>query len=200
MSFSQITRGPMMHRVLIWVSGKNRVTGATETAGFWTGGEDRAFTIDGQVRTYAGVGHVIGVPVIASRAGGLVQSQELTLSGTSPEVEMAMRMYDPRLAPVELHVARFNPETGALVGIDRVFKGTVDKAPKRTPGKGQGGASWTVTIVSGARALTRSLTLTRSDASQRAVALPGGGADRFFRHADVAGAVERRWGTARVAP
>lgn len=198
MTFSAIPRASTVHRMLVWISARNRSTDATETAGFWTGGEDRAFTVEGASRSYFGVGHVLEVPPIKTRAGLIVQMQELQLAGNSPEVEAVMRGYDPRLAPIEIHVARFDPDTGALLGIDRAFRGVLDKAPRQIPAKGQSGEAWSLSLASGMRSLTRSLTIKRSDASQRARALPSGGEDRFFRYADVAGRVERYWGMERV--
>jgi len=189
-----ISRTPSVHEVLIWITARNRSTGALETAGFWTGGEDLEFFVEGQTRAYFGVGHVLQVSPIKARAGQVVQSQELRLSGTSPEVEAVMRGYDPRLAPIEIHAARFDHETGGLVAIDRWFKGTIDKAPRKIPAKNESGSEWTLSLVSGIRAMTRPLTHKRSHASQRARLLPDGRPDAFFRYADVAGRVERSWG------
>lgn len=199
MTVSQIARGDTCHHVLVWITARNRSTGLDETAGFWTGGEDATFTVAGQARLYYGVGHVLEVPPIKSRPG-VIQMQELRLSATSPEVEAVMRGYDPRLAPVEIHVARLNTETGALLGIDRAFRGFIDRAPRQIPAKNQSGSAWTISLVSGMRSLTRRLTIKRSDASQRVRKLPGGADDRFFRWADVAGKVERYWGMERVTP
>jgi hypothetical protein len=199
MSFSAIARGPVHHHLLVWIVAKNRATGAPEAAGFWTGSEDRAFTIAGVARSYFGVGHVIDVPPIVSRPGGIVQSQRLVLSANSPAIEAALALYDARLAPVEIDVARFDPATMALLGIDPAFRGQIDGAPRTTPAKGGTGAEWTITLVSGMRDLTRALIATRSDASQRSRLLPGGAPDRFFRHADLGGAVEGFWGTERIS-
>lgn len=195
MTLAPIPRGPSAHDILIWITARNRDTGNPETAGFWTGLEDRGFTVDGQVRPYFGAGHVLQVPPIVTRAGQFIQTQELQLAGTSPEVEEVLRAYDPRLAPIEIHVARFNPETGDLIAIDRWFRGTVDKAPRKIPAKNQSGSAWSLTLVSGMRAMTRPLTHKRSNASQEVRTLPDGRSDRFFRYADVAGRVVRNWGT-----
>lgn len=198
MTYSAITRGPTVHHQLVWITAKNRTTGLPETVGFWTGGEDRAFTIGGQARSYFGVGHIIQVPPILARAGSVIQSQEVKLSATSPEIEAALRGYDPRFAPIEIHTARFNPETMALLGIDRVFKGEINKAPRRTPAKNQTGAEWTLTIVSRARSLTKTLNLKKSDASQRARLRTNNEPDGWFKYADQAGQVERFWGMEAV--
>lgn len=200
MSFSAIARGPVLHHVLIWVVAKNRSTGLAEAAGFWTGAEDRSFTVGGVPRVYTGAGGVIKLPPILSRPGAIVQRQTITLSANSPEVAAALDLYDARLAPVEIDVARFDPATKALIGIDTAYRGRIDGAPRSTPAKGQAGAEWTITIVSGMRDLTRALVSTRSDASQRVRLLPDTRPDRFFRHADLGGAVEGFWGTERITP
>lgn len=199
MSFSQITRGDTLHHALVWISARNRTTGEVETAGFWTGGEDRSFNIGGADRLYHGIGQVLQVPPMVSRVGAFVQAQEIILSANSPEIEAALRGYDPRLAPVEIHVARFDPLTHALLGIDRAMRGIVDGTPRTKPAKGQAGAQWVLKLVSaGMRALTRPLIRYRSDAAQSRMILPDGRPDRFYRHADVAGAVERFWGMNRT--
>lgn len=200
MSIPQIARGDTHHHALIWISARNRLTDGVETAGFWTGGEDRAFTVEGEARSYFGIGHVLDVPPILSSEGGVVQMQQLRLSANSPEIEAALRGYDVRQAPIDIHVARFDPATGALAGIDRAFRGFVDKAPRTIPAKNGDGSEWALDLASSMRSLTRALTVMRSDASQRVRLLPDGRPDRFFRHATVAGSVERFWGTVRVTP
>ena len=194
MSYSAISRGPVSHDILIWITARHRSTGLAETMGLWTGSEDIALSIDGDTRTYHGAGQLLDVPPLKSRVGLTVQMQSLGLAATSPEVEAAIRLYDSRLAPVEIHVARFDPETNTLLGVDRVYKGSIDKAPILTPAKNGGNGGVTLSLASGARRLTRSLTVKRSDESQRRRS-----DDRFFRFADVAGKVERFWGTRRVS-
>ena len=194
MSYSAISRGPVSHDILIWITARNRSTGLAETMGLWTGSEDIAISIDGDVRSYRGAGQLLDVPPLKSRVGLTVQMQSLGLAATSPEVETAIRLYDSRLAPVEIHVARFDPETNAFLGADRVYKGSIDKAPIVTPPKNGGNGGVNLSLASGARRLTRSLTVKRSDESQRRRS-----DDRFFRFADVAGKVERFWGPRRVS-
>ena len=194
MSYSAISRGAVSHDILIWIKARDRSTGLPETMGLWTGSENLSFTIDGEVRTYQGAGQLLNIPPIKSRIGLTVQMQTVGLAAVSPEVETAIRLYDSRLAPVEIHVARFDPETNALLGVDRVYKGSIDKAPITTPAKNGNNGGVSLSLASGARALTRRLTTKRSDESQRRRS-----DDRFFRFADVAGKVERFWGTQRVS-
>lgn len=193
MAFSAISRGPVAHHVLVWIEARNRDTGATEASGLWTGPEARQFTVGGVARTYHGAGQMLSVPTLTARAGVGVQMHRLGLSALSDEVEQIMRGYDPRLAPVEIHVARLDPQSDALLGIDRVYRGSIDQAPIVTPAKGGSDGGVSVSLASAARSLTRPLTLKKTDESQRARS-----DDRFFRFAEVAGKVERFWGTKRV--
>ena len=193
MSFSAIPRGPVSHAPLIWIVARNRDTGAPETMGLWTGSSDRTFTVEGEVRSYKGAGQILDIPPIQSRMGPYVQMQTIGLAAASPEVAQAIRGYDSKAAPVEIHVARFDPETDALLGIDRAFKGGIDTVSIETPAKGEPGGAVTAELASAARDLTRPLTHKISDESQRQRS-----GDRFLRYADIAGMVERWWGTKRV--
>lgn len=192
MTYPAVTRGPLAIEVLIWVQAKNRETGLPEELGLWTGFEDRAFTIDSEARTYFGAGTVLEVPDLISQAGLGVQMQTAALALVTPEVEQLIRGYDARQAPVEIHLARFDPETNALIDTTRAFKGWIDEAAVRE-GVKNGEASLTTRMASSARALTRKVPLRRSDAAHQ-VAQPG---DAFFRYADVSGAVSVWWGMKR---
>lgn len=198
MAFTQIPRGPVAHQILVWLRAKNRTTGGTEAVGFWTGPEDRGFTVEGVGRSYFGIGHVLQVPPIVTTSGITVQMQEIVLAATSPEVEAVIRGHDIRHAPVEIHVARFAPDTGVVLGVDRAFKGYVDTAPRKIPAKNETGSEWRIRVASAMRSLTRPLTLKRTDAAQRERVLPDDRPDRFFRYAVVAGRVERAWGAERA--
>ena len=194
MSYSAISRDSVHHEVAIYITARNRTTGLAEEMGLWTGREDISVTIGGDVRTYTGAGPVVMFPPIRTRVGLTVQMQTVKLAALSDEVENAIRLYDSRLAPVEIHVIRFNADTGDFIGVDRVFRGSIDKAPIITPQKNGEGGGASISIVPSSRSLTRGLTVKRSDESQKLRSN-----DRFFRYADVAGKVERFWGTARVS-
>lgn len=177
-------------RSLVWISARNRDTLATETIGFWTGDDHREFTINGSLRTYFGAGAALDVPAFVYQTGLDVRMHTISLAGVAPEVEQAIRGYEPRLAPVEVHRALFSPDTMNLVAEPhRVFRGTIDEISYPTPEIG-GDAVVSVSVASASRTLTRTLTLMKSDNAQR---LRGG--DRFRRYADVSGAVEVKWGS-----
>lgn len=179
-----IARGAVVAETLIWFEAKNRETGVVETIGLWTGARHQSFNIDGRTRKYLGGGGALKVDPLIAQKGLNVQSQTVKLSGIAGEVEHLLNAYDARQAPVEMHLARFDPDTNALIGLDRVFGGWLDKAPS-VGGKRGGKASVTTTLVSAARILTRSRPTKRSDATQQ---LQGG--DRLLRYNTVSGSVK----------
>lgn len=189
------SREGYLARSLLWVSARNRTTGATETLGLWTGEEDRSFTIGGSPRLYYGAGTVLGIEAITMQAGVAVRLQRISLSILTPEVQQLFKGYDAGLAPAEIHRALFDPVSGDLIAEpQRVWKGYVDQAPEHTPELGaEGGMD--VSLASAARALTRGLSLTKSDAVQQLRS-----ADRFNRYADVSGSVVVVWGEKRATP
>lgn len=186
------SRSDVMHRVLVWVTARNRATGLAEELGLWNGGYDRAFTIGGVARTYVGAGALMQVPPLVYQVGLTVRMQRLSLSPLDPTVGAMIRSYDSRLAPIEIHRAVFDPVSSALVAEPhRLFKGMVDEMEVTTdPGSGE--TRCEVTVASSARYLTRTLTLKRSDASQSRRL-----GDRFLRYADVSGEVDVYWGEKR---
>lgn len=180
-------------RVLVWVRARDRSTGVEATLGLWNGDDTASITVGGVARTYYGAGALLGVDPIVYSAGVQVRMQRVSLSPLSPEVAQAIRGYEPRLAPVEIHRALFDPATMALVAEPhRMFKGWIDDVSITTPEIG-GDAMCEVTLASAARALTRTLPLKKSDESQK---LRSG--DRFRRYADISAAVDVYWGEARA--
>lgn len=182
----------IVSHVLIWITAKNRSTGVAETIGFWTGDDHQSFTVGGASRLYYGAGDVLDVPPITYEAGVNVRMHTFGLASLSTEVAQALRGYEPRLAPVEVHRALFNANTLALVAPPHaVLTGWIDEATITTPeAGGQGGA--TITVASAARALTKTLPIFKSDAQQRRRS-----DDRFRRWVDVSGAVDVFWGSKR---
>lgn len=188
----QERRGLNTH-VLLWLSARNRDTGATETIGLWTGSDHQEIVIDGQTRTYFGAGNIISMDNLTSRAGLEVRYHRVTVSALSPEVVTALRVYDPRLAPVEIHEWYCDPiSENALADPVRVFRGTVMEAPISQPAEG-GTAVATITMASAAWSLTRGRTTKRSNAALQA-RVPG---DGFRKYADLGRAVETVWGENR---
>lgn len=188
-------RAGVVARVLVWVTAKNRTTGAPETMGLWNGEQDQSFTIDGGSRDYYGAGGVLGVDDIRAEVGLQVRYHTITLSAIDTNIANLVRGFDARLAPVEIHRALFNTDTRVLVSEPhRVFKGWVNEISLPTPASG-GDADMTVTLASSSRALTRTLSLKKSDESQRLRS-----DDRFRRYGEVTGQVGVYWGEAGGRP
>lgn len=184
------SRAAFIGHVLVWISARDRASGAVETIGFWTGADHQQFTIDGQVRLYYAAGAMLKMDPIRRQTGLKVRTQRITFSQIAPEMEMLIRGYDPRHAPVEVHRALFHPETEALIDEPHVLiRGFIDRAPLTTPAKGEAGQV-TLEIASEARALTKPLSRSRSDATLRG----RNGDDAFRQYASLTETAETPWG------
>lgn len=177
-------------RILFWLTVRDRGTGAPVTIGFWNGDDDETFTVGGTPRLYYGAGDMALPEPITYTTGLSISTYELNLSPLSENVQDALRLYDPRLAPVEIHRAFFDTQTKVLLEEPmRVFKGQVDQVPIGTP-EVNGEASARITMSSSAVFLTKRLTQTKSESMQRLRSN-----DRFFRWTDISGQVSVSWGS-----
>lgn len=186
-------RSGIIARQMIWFSAKNRTTGATETIGFWNGDDHVTLTIDGDERTYFGAGTTMRVPRIITEVGIQARTHRITFSAVAAETLIALRQYNARHAPVEIHRALYDINTRSLVSEPhRVFKGWINNAPipRKPPGED---ATLDISLTSSARALTRNLALMKSDESQKLRA-----DDRFRKYADISGDVTTYWGEVKV--
>lgn len=182
----------LVARPLIWIRAVDRETLVEEPLGLWPGDDHREFVVNGEARTYYAAGSVLGVDAITYQSGLSVRMQRITLSAISPEVAIAIRGYEPRHAPVEIHRALFDPVSYQLVAEPhRLFKGYIDKLTVKTAAIG-GQSTVEVSLASSARALTVPLNRKRSDESLRARAP----ADGFRKYATVAATVSVKWGSA----
>lgn len=185
-----LASGVVVPRWLVWMAGKNTATGQTEAAGFWTGEDVCSFDVDGMVREYTGAGALVKLGDMKYEAGMNVQTQRLDFSMVSQEVEDAVSLYDLRLAPAEIHLALFDPDTGAVIGLARAFKGWVEDAQIRETG-GMEASSKTLelSLVSSVRAGTKALAAKKSPESQKMRM----STDRGRDYADLAGEVDVEW-------
>ncbi len=195
LAYRQSRTGVSCHG-LLWITAKNRDTGAAESLGLWTGDDHQVFSINSQGRTYFAAGSLLDIEDIVAEVGVQVRQATVTLSGVSNETLVAIKSYDARLAPVEIHRAEFDTETNQLIEEPmRVWKGWIDKITEVISPEDENGVSTatvTLTLVSSARALTRTRSQKFSDASQR-LRDPS---DGFFKYADVTGA-DIWWGSQR---
>lgn len=189
-------RAGLRARLLVWISARDRMTGAIVPAGFWTGDQDQSFTVGGGSRLYVGAGGLLGMDDLTVETGLSVRSFSVWLATAAPEVITAIRGYDTRLAPVEIHRVLTDPLSHQIVAHPhRIFKGFVDGAPLVTPDVAGDGGRVTLRLASAALELTRGLTGKWSDESMKAR-----GGDRLFRYADVSGKVPVYWGEKRLDP
>lgn len=187
--FATATDGIVAH-LLLWVTAKNRSTGAPKTMGLWTGDDQQDFVIDGLSRSYFGAGSFIDGDAVTMESGLKVRMHRVRFAPVTAEAAQMVRGYDSRLAPVELHRALFDPATMTLIDTPhRLVRGWINTLSIPTPAEGQTAAAEMI-IASSARALTRSLTRTYSDGSLRARAA----SDAFFKYTDITGEVATRWG------
>lgn len=187
-------RRPVLVHHLVWIAARNRTTDEIETLGLWTGADHQEFSVEGELRPYVGAAGIVALPNIVSGTGTDVRSMRLRLAPMAPEVELAIRGYDARQAPIQIHRLLTDPDTMAPIGIPvRRFRGWINSLELVTAADGEEGRC-DLTLVSSARAGTKTLAQKKSDASQRLRQRPGGGEDRFYQYADVSGAVQVKWG------
>ena len=191
-------RRPIIIRNLIWIIARHRATNANETLGLWDGDDHQVIEIDGQMRTYYGAGGLLQIDPIGHAAGTDVRRVRVSLAPMAPEVQMAIRGYDPRTAPVEIHRLIVDPVTMAQIGQPwRQLKGRISEIEMVNPGDdGEEGsnAECRLTIATNAIEGTRGLALKKSDESQKLRKLTDGRQDRFFRYTDISGKVPVIWG------
>ena len=121
-------------RTLFWVEAKNRTTGVTETIGIWNGEDVQQFVINSDVRTYYGAGSFINFGELVQESGLNIRKLVANVSPLSPEMQTLLRTYEPKFAPVQVHLAFYDPENMTLIAAPfRVFKGWIDTMSINTP-------------------------------------------------------------------
>lgn len=175
-------------RNFVWVEARNRATNGIETMGLWDGDDTVTLTvIDGRTRlpverVYQGIGGNLRVDSIPLSTDLNIRTVKVGLSQISNAVQLLVRGFETRGAPIEIHRGLLSLETMLLVAppIPR-FVGTIDGNPIDTPAaNSEGGVQ--VSCVSIARKLTFKNPAKRSDEYQRTRQ-----GDRCRRHNGVAG-------------
>jgi hypothetical protein len=189
------SRKAFIRHNLFWITAKNRTTGGEESMGFWDGYDNLNIPVVSSItgtivnRDYIAFGSLLAIDPISLVSDLTIRNVKVALSHLSPEVQDAFRLYDARLAPVEIHRVLLDQDTMLPVGPAHPrFIGFVNEAPIERPAVGgEGGLS--VICVSHTRQLTRTNPGKRSDETQK---LRGG--DRFRRYSTVSGDVSFWWG------
>lgn len=180
-------RKPAMRHWLIHVRSRDLTTGDPYPIGLWTGDDHETLTVEGEARLYYGAQGEVTIPNIAYGSGTDIVSDEITMP-VSPEAEILVRGTNLRFAPIEMHCALYDAEDGDLLDVRRFFKGTIDGAPILTPAL-NGVASFSLKMVSSARAGTMTTKAKKSDQSQR---IRQG--DRLRRYGDLGKVAADPWG------
>lgn len=182
-------------RSFVWITAKNRDTGAAETVGFWNGLDSvDVSVIDGVsglpvTRTYHAAGSLLAVGNITRTPELEVRTLRVGLSQISEAVQLVVRGYDVRHAPIEIHEGYLDLDSQQLVGDAIVdFVGWVNGAPIDTPAVNQNGGIQ-LDCVSHSRMLTRTNPAKKSHEAQK---LRSG--DKFRQYNTVAGQWQYWWG------
>lgn len=180
------SRLPIAPRWLIWVQAKT-FAGAAIDVGYWTGDDHQSFTVDSATRLYYGAQGAIEIPAMRFVTGTAVASMDLTLS-LSPEGEAAVRGYNIRFAPIDIHCALFDADSMTLLDTRRFFRGFIDGSPIPTPALG-GRSSLPLKLVSSARRGTMTRGGKKSDVAQRQRS-----GDVFRQYGDLGVTASDPWG------
>lgn len=183
-----LNKAEVMPVWLVWISAKNRETNAVETLGLHNYIKPLTLTVEGASRTYLAGGEILEMPALSYEIGTDVVTQNLRLSGIADAVSQTVRLYDAKFAPIEIHLALFEPDTLALVGITRAFKGFVDGV---TINEDMEGSVADLSLVSYNRLGTKTLTKTKSNANQKEI----DPTDKGREYAAVSGSVKVYWGS-----
>jgi hypothetical protein len=195
-------RRPMALRVLAWLTVRDLSDGTPVAVGFWSGAQDTRVAVfdpatgGSEERLFHGAGSLLSAAAQEQAAGLDIWPAQITLSPIDATVELAVRGYDVRHAPITVYLGYQDPEAQGFVAPPApAFEGWVNAAPIQTPAPG-GEASLSLTLVPRSRALTVGNPARSSDAQQRLRA-----GDRILRYADIGHLVPLAWGekSARIS-
>lgn len=178
-------------RQLLWVIARNRNTGDYEEIGLWSGEDHVQFIINGQNRTYYGSGQFINFGELTLESTLNVRKMSAKVSAISPEMEVVLRQYDPKMAITQLHLAMYSPISNNLIAPPLlIHKGWIDRFVVKTPAlkqQGEGGLD----MMGHTRIMTRTLPTKRSHETQ----IKRASNDTFYKDVTVTGQVSTPWGS-----
>lgn len=188
-------RNGVIPRSFVSISSKNRSTGAIETLNIWNGIDTVDVTVISGItglpvtRTYHAGGTLLDIEPITRTPELEVRTLRVKFSQISKEMQLAVRGYDPRLAPIEIHEGYLDLASHDLIAPPIVdFVGWVNGAPISTPAAG-GQGSITLNCVSHTRMLTKTNPAKRSHETQKRRS-----DDQFRRYNSVASQWQYWWG------
>jgi hypothetical protein len=185
-----LTEQAVIAQCLIYIYPRDRSTNAIVPIGFWTGDDHETITVDGSPRLYYGAGNVMDISdPITYQTGVDTSTWRFSMTTLTTEFEQMFRVYDPRLAAIEVHRAVYYTSSGALVEAPhRLFKGWIETCPIDDAAD-VGETVCNITCVTSALALTKTLALYKSDAFQKTKS-----SDRMNKYSTVSGSVPVVWG------
>lgn len=195
-AFQNARQDGLVVRDLVWIKAKNRSTEEIEEIGLWAGKVPLAVPVidpetgasTGSARTYQPLGQLV-VPSIPAGMALEVRTIRIKISRLAPAVLDAIRLYDARMAVIEIHRGIFDVDTGQIVDPAMCrFAGYINSAPINIPKKGSDGGI-ELECVSRSRILTRTSGLLFSMETLKKRA-----GDLFGTYLDVAGAWRIWWG------
>ena len=178
---------PVDVRWLIWARPIDRATGLRVGIGFWTGIDNDNRTIAGETRLYFGAQGAIDMPPLRTAKGLDIQTIDIGMAVT-PEAEFLVRGYEPRLAPLDIHIEVTDPADNSLIERSLQWRGTIDTIDLPTPALG-GERMMTVRCATTARRGT--LTRQGFKSNQTQVGRSG---DRFRAYGSLGNVVSDAWG------
>lgn len=180
--------------VLVWIEAKNKITGAAEPFGLWTGDDDRTFTVDGVPKAYLGAGALLDLGELVSEAGYVVRITRMGVAHLHPDITALVTGRNLRHVPCTWHQVHLQPGSFDQVAPPRrVFKGRVELTPLPDAAE-DAEARAEFEMVSYARDMTIPLTLKKSHQALKARAP----SDLFRRFIAVSGKISTSWGEARA--
>lgn len=188
-------RKPVVSRLLFWITAMEYGTNTPHSLGFWDGDDHQNFTINSVSRLYYGAGQIMNIEDLTIQAGFDIKSWKVTFSGLSDEVELAIRQYNARFAPIEVHQVFFNPDNMNMLDTPEiVYDGMLNSLSFEKEGLG-GSYKATLELTSDARILTQTLPLRRSDEAYKRRS-----GDRMFRYAAMTESTKVFWGQKGSGP
>lgn len=191
-------------RNLVWITAKDRNTGAPTSFGFWDDVGTRALQVidaltgTAVTRTFTGAGSLLTIDDLVATSELAVQTFMIRLSGVDARVANAVRGYDARLAPIQVYRLMLNPASGAPIAAARArFVGIVDTLTINDPRRGAQGVI-ELTAVNQMRELSRANPDMISDDSQKARAIAPATTDRFYQYTNAVANWTVAWGALSV--
>jgi hypothetical protein len=172
-------------RWLVWARPIDRDTGLRVGIGFWTGIDEYTRNIASEDRLYYAA--PLEIPPMRTSKGLDVQMIDIGMAVTA-EAEFLVRGYEPRLAPLDIHIEVTDPRDNSLLERSLQWRGTIDTVDMPTPALG-GERMMTVRCATTARRGT----LTRQGLKSHQTQVRRSG-DQIRRHSSMGRVASDAWG------